>query len=340
MPNPANQVVDLIFGRWRSQILYAGTALGVFDHLTSDRDAAVPGLAGAIGADPSLLYRLLRALAAIGLLIENEDKEFRLTATGALLRADHPQSLRAMALFEEGPELYAVWKHLVALVRDGRQNGFVREFGVTIWDYTRNNPAHLALFNEAMSSYSTIQTGWVLSALGGLDVSTIRTLCDVGGGHGHLACGLLRAYPHLTAVVFDLPQVVAETEMLWAPKLGLADRCRYLGGDMFREIPRADAYTLKMILHDWNDEECVRILTTIRRAGAGVGWLFIAEFVVPGPGEPHFSKLFDIHMMCGNSGRERTAAEYTSLLAAAGWRYTGTHHPAEGLMSVVAAQAA
>jgi hypothetical protein len=95
-----------------------------------------------------------------------------------------------------------------------------------------------------------------------------------------------------------------------------------------------------MILHDWNDEECARILSTIRRASVPAGRLFIAEFVVPGPSEPHFAKLLDVHMMCVQSGRERAAEEYGSLLAAAGWCYTGTYHPPEGLMSVVAAQAA
>jgi hypothetical protein len=114
----------------------------------------------------------------------------------------------------------------------------LREFGVTVWEYANANPAYCALLNEAMTSHSTVQTGWVLAALHDLDFSAIRTLCDVGGGHGHLVCSLLRAYPHLTGIVFDQPQVVAETDLLWGPKLGLTDRCRYVGGDMFRRVPR------------------------------------------------------------------------------------------------------
>ena len=161
MSDPAHDVVDLIFGRWRSQILYAGAALGVFDHLTLDNDASAQGIADAVGADPVFLYRLLRALATIGLLTENEAKAFRLTAAGVLLRADHPQSLQAMALFEEGPEHYAIWKYLVPIVRDGGQNGFIREFGATVWEHARINPDYRARFNEAMTSYSMIQTEWV-----------------------------------------------------------------------------------------------------------------------------------------------------------------------------------
>ena len=220
MPGPAVQTVDLILGRWRGQILDAGTALGVFDHLTGERDATAPELAHAIGADPNLLYHLLGALAAIGLLAENGNKEFRLSGAGALLLADHPHSLRAMAQLYRGAETSAAWKHLVAIVRDGRQNGFLREFGVRVREYASANPAFRSLFNEAMTSHSTVQTKWVIAPLHGLDFSAIRTVCDVGGGHGHLVCGLLQAYPHLTGVVFDRPQVVAESGLLWGPKLG------------------------------------------------------------------------------------------------------------------------
>ena len=127
-PNAPELVFDLIFGRWRSQTLYAGAALGVFDQL-SDQPTTAAAVAETIKVDPSMLYRLMRALGSIGLLIENDDKAFRLTDAGALLREDHQHSLRATALLEEGPEHYAIWKHLVDMVRDGRQNGFEREFG-------------------------------------------------------------------------------------------------------------------------------------------------------------------------------------------------------------------
>ncbi|SRR6266851_341796 len=191
MAEAPEQVIDLIFGRWPSQILYAGAALGVFDHLAEDRATGAAALAPQIRADPALLYRLLRALATIGLLAEDDRSSFRLTEAGALLREDHPHSLRAMALLEEGPQHYAIWKHLVAMVRDGRPNGFVREFGAMCFDYARTNPSYGAVFNQAMSSYSTITTQWALAALAAEDLSQIRILCDVGGGHGHLACGFL-----------------------------------------------------------------------------------------------------------------------------------------------------
>jgi len=339
VPAAMSHVVDLIFGRWRSQILYAGVALDVFAHLSPDTHRVAPAVASEIGTDPTMLYRLLRALAAIGLLAENEAQEFRLTAAGALLRADHPQSLRAMALLEEGPEHYAIWKHLVAMVRDGRQNGFDREYGAMAFDYANINSSYGEVFDQAMSSYSAMQTEVVVAALAEHDLSSVGTLCDVAGGHGHFACGLLSAHPHLSAIVFDRPEVVAQSDRLWAPRLGLADRCRYIPGDMFSEVPAAEAYTLKLILHDWSDDECVRILANIRSSVIGRGQLFVAEHVVPGPAEAHFSKLFDIHMMCWGTGRERATDEYANLFTASGWEYTQTVRAPGGMMSVVAGTA-
>src|SRR5580704_14229925 len=185
MASAPEHVIEIIFGRWRSQILYAGSALGVFDHLSEDRSTGAAALAPRVSADPALLYRLLRALAAIGLLTEDDGRAFRLTEAGALLREDHPHSLKAMALLEEGPEHYAAWKHLVPILREGRQDGFLREFGVQLFDYARANPRYGAVFNQAMTSYSAVETQWALAALANEDFSQIHTLCDVGGGHGH-----------------------------------------------------------------------------------------------------------------------------------------------------------
>ena len=335
MPSTPELVIDLIFGRWRSQILYAGAALGVFDHLSKDEAVGAAALAPMVGADPALLYRLMRAIASIGLLAENDRRGFRLTEAGMLLRDDHPHSLKAMALLVEGPEHYAIWKHLVPILRDGRQDGFVREFGMPVFEYIRKNASYGAIFNRAMTSYSTVQAQMAVAALATEDFTNIRTFCDVGGGHGYLACAFLEAYPDLSGIVFDLPEVIAETDRLWASKLNLADRCQYLAGDMFQEVPSADAYLLKNILHDWGEEECVRILTSMRRASVEGARLFVIEHVVPGPEEPHFSKLSDIHMMCALTGRERTAEEHAELLAAGGWRYEGLRQAPGALQSVI-----
>lgn len=129
------KVTDIIFGRWRSQILYAGVKLGVFDIVSSEPMSHVE-IAKELAIDPALSYRLLRALASIGLLKEDHDRCFSITSMGKLLRSDDPQTLRGVALLEEGPEHYAIWKHLTAMIKDGKQDGFVREFGQRIFEYT------------------------------------------------------------------------------------------------------------------------------------------------------------------------------------------------------------
>jgi hypothetical protein len=319
MSPAADQVMDLIFGRWRSQILSAGTELGVFDHLDKRAAKTAEALAPELGADSALLYRLLRAQAAIGLLEEDGSRGFVLTDRGELLRSDHPQSLKPMARLEEGPQHYALWKHLPTMVRDGKQNAFMREFGHMAFTHAQENQDYAERFKQAMTSY----------------LSGIRAFCDVAGGYGHLMCALLLANPSLRGIVLDLPEVVEDVHELWATKLGLQQRCKYVAGDMFEAVPKADAYCLKMILHDWNDAECVKILSNIRKAATGPARVFIVEHIVPEPDVPHFSKLFDIHMMCWGTGQERTEAEYVRLLERAGWKPSGSYYPANRHMGIV-----
>ena len=258
-----------------------------------------------------------------------------LTDNGDLLRSDHPQSLKPLARLEEGPQHYALWKHLPAMVQDGRQNAFVREFGRMAFEYALGNQDYAERFKQAMTSYSSVQSSWALEALRGYDFSGIGTFCDVAGGYGHLMCALLLANPGLRGIVLDLPEVVEDRDELWATKLGLQQRCRYVAGDMFEAVPEADAYSLKMILHDWNDAECIEILSNIRKAATGPARVFIVEHVVPGHDVPHFSKLFDIHMMCWGTGQERTEAQYLSLLERAGWKPTGSYYPENRQMGVI-----
>src|SRR5262245_26889527 len=330
----ADQVMDLI-GRWRSQILSAGTELGVFDHLDKRMAKTADTLAPELRADPALLYRLLRAQAAVGLLEEDGSRGFVLTDRGELLRSDHPQSLKPMALLEEGPQHYALWKHLPAMVRDGTQNAFVREFGCMAFKHLRENEDYGVRFKQAMTSYSAVQSSLVLEALRGYDFSDISTFCDVAGGYGHLMCALLLANPGLRGIVLDLPEVVEDINELWAKKLALQIRCYDLAGDVIYAVAQAAGFSLKMILHDWNDAECVKILSNIRKAAAGPAQVFIVEHIVPQPDVPHFSKLFDIHMMCWGTGQERTEAEYMSLLDGAGWKPAGSYYPVNRQMSIV-----
>lgn len=335
MGDAADKVIDLIYGRWRSQILYVGVELGVFDHVTANASKTADAVAAEIGVDPKLLYRLMRALASLGLLAEDNSREFANTKAGELLRSEHPQGLRLRVLVAEGPEHYAIWRHLPDIIRDGKQDGFVREYGVRAFEYARANSRYRRTFDQGMTGHSITQSSLVLEALHEYDFSSIRTICDVGGGHGHLVCALLEAHPRLTGLIVDLPEVFDLPDQLWARKLGLEDRCRYVGGDMFEQVPPADAYSLKMILHDWDDRECITILSNLRAAAGKDARVFVIEQIVPGPRASHFAKLFDIHMMCWGTGRERTETQYVGLLEAAGWKYQRTWYPKDRTLGIV-----
>ena len=339
MEDAGAKVIDLIFGRWRSQILYTGVELGVFDALASSPKNAAR-VASELGVDAGMLYRLMRALGSLDLVHEDNTRTFSLTPMGELLRRDHPHTLRGMTLLQEGPAPYAAWKHLPDIIKDGgpsagRPTGFVREFGLPAWEYMAQHPSHAEVFNEAMSSYSRIDNTLVLEALDNYDFSGLSHLCDVGGGHGLTLCNLLVKHPHLKGTVLELPRVIAQKELLWAAKMGVGDRCTYVPGDMFRAVPPADAYMVKRVMHDWNDEECVQILSTMHRAAPQHGRVFIIEQVVPGPVTPHLSKLMDIHMLITVTGRERTLEEYAGLLEGAGWTYRQTWYPASKMLGVV-----
>jgi O-methyltransferase domain/Dimerisation domain len=240
MDNAGERVIDLIFGRWRSQILYAGVKLGVFDALASGPKNAV-SVARELDEDAGMLYRLMRALGSLELLKEDNTRTFSLTPMGELLRRDHPHTLRGMTLLEEGPEHYAAWKHLADLITEGQQNAPLREFGQPMFEYAAQHPSYGAVFNEAMSSYSSLDNTLVLEALDNYDFAGISHLCDVGGGHGSTLCSLLVKYPHLQGTVLELPGVIADKALLWADKMGVGDRCTYVPEDMFREVPPADS---------------------------------------------------------------------------------------------------
>jgi hypothetical protein len=332
LSNPLDLVMDLLYGRWRTQTLCAGVKLGIFEVIQRE-PMNVTQAAHELDLDEALLYRLLRALSSLGLLNEPHPHWFSITQAGEFFRGDHPESLRDLIILRESPEHTAVWKHLPAIVRDGTQNGFEREFGRTAFDYAAQEPDYAAAFDAGMTSHSHLQTKWVLDALREYDFASITQVCDIGGGQGHLLCHLLARYPHLRGTVLERPAVLKNTRELWANKLHVEDRCRFMPGDMFVEVPQADVYLMKMILHDWNDRECVHILKNIYDRAPAAGHVFIIEHIISE--SSYFASLFDIHMMVWGSGRERTEDEYVNLLKEAGWKYLSAWYPSPGVIGII-----
>lgn len=338
MTDANDHVFDLINGLWKSQTLYAGIELGVFDVVTDYPKHAVE-LADQLDIDRDAGYRLLRALGSLGLLEETTDRRFSITPAGELLREAHPESLHGHAYLNLGPTHYAIWGHLPEIVREGGPNGFQREFGHSVFEHMAADPEYAQVFNDALSNISRLESAWTMEMLEDVDFAEVSQVCDVAGGYGHLLCSLLQEQPQLEGTVLELPDVVEAEEQLVAPKMGVEDRCRYVAGDMFEAVPEADVYLMKQVLHDWTDEECEQILSTIRESAPDDARLFAIERVVPGPDTSHFSKLMDLHMLVATAGRERTPEEYDELFEDTGWEYVATHYPENERMGAVEGRA-
>jgi hypothetical protein len=320
--------MQMMSGYWVAQALYVAATLGVADRLRDGPETA-EALASATGAHAGSLFRLLRALSSLGVLAQDGQGRFALTPLGAALQSG-PGTARAMVLHLGERPSWNAWGELLHCVRTG-QTAFPRANGQEVFAYYGAHPESAEPFNQAMTEYSEAVSAAVVRAYG---FSGISTLVDVGGGHGSLLAAILEANPRLKGIVFDLPEVVAGARVRIEAE-GLGGRCELAGGDFFASVPSgADAYILKAIIHDWDDERALAILRNVHGAMAAEGKLLLAELVVPPGGEGALSKLSDLHMMVMTGGRERTEAEYGALLGAAGFRLTRII-PTESLVSVI-----
>lgn len=315
------RLAEIINGYQLSAAVGAIARLGIADAL-AEGPASPDGLAARLGADGRSLARLLEATLEAGILEARDDGRYALTPLGQLLRADVEGSLRRLAIVSTDEWRWRAYGHLTHAVRTG-EPGFVPAHGCRFWEYLASHPAEAAGFNETMSRVSAARDA-VLA--GAFDFGDIGRLVDVGGGQGGLLCAVLARHPHLRGVVFDLPGViaVARERLLEA---GLAERCEAIAGDFLEAVPPGgDAYLLSWILHDWDDETALRILGNCRAAMSDAARLLVLELIVPAaddpapaPGVTRLVRQTDLEMLAVVGGRERTAAEYSELLAQAGF---------------------
>src|SRR3954463_14562075 len=314
---PTQAVLQVIAGFWLSRAVYIAAKLGLAD-LVKDASKTPAELAVLTGTHAAALHRVLRALASSGWLLEDSDGRFGPTPLTAGLQSGAPGSLRALATTELGEEHYPAWGNLLFSVRTG-ELAFDDVFGMPNWKYWAGHPEHAETFNRAMSEMTAIIEPAVLSIS---DLSGVRTIVDIGGGRGTLMSAMLRAYPQARGIVLDLPHVIEQGRQVIAEH-GLQDRCELIAGDFFKEVPSGgDAYVLKWVLHDWSDAQAIAILKNCRRAMPPHGRLLVIEAPLTPRNEPSLHKLMDINMLVMTGGRERTEAEYRSLLEAAGFALT------------------
>ena len=301
---------------WVPQAIHAAAELGVADALAGGAKTSAE-LARAIEADPPSLHRLLRALVTLELCTIDERDRFALTPLGECLRADVPNSIRAWVLVVGGPRCWPAWGRLGECVRTGRSVAALD--GRNPWDHAGEETDESAVFNQSMVQLTRHLAGAIAVAY---DFSELRTIVDVGGGYGALLPPILKANPELRGAVFDLPRCRDGFRAI-AEKTRLADRYEFVPGDFFADpLPAADAYLIKSVIHDWDDERSVAILRAIGAAMRPHSRLLVVEPILSErPGTSPFDAMMahtDLNMLVVVGGRERTEADFRSLVERAG----------------------
>jgi hypothetical protein len=310
------QLDQMITGYWISQAIYAAAKFGIADHL-QDGPKTVGELAGATATNPDALYRLLRALASVGIFAEGESRRFSLTPLAEPLRSDIAGSKRALALMS-GDEQFRAWAEIDYSLRTGKV-AFDKAFGKPFFDYLGGHPDKARIFDAAMVGVHGRESTAILHAY---DFSVFGVVADIGGGNGSQLTEILKKHNGMKGILFDLPQVIERAkERIHAA--GLLDRCKLVAGSFFDAVPEgADAYILRHIIHDWDEEKCLTILRNCRRAMPPASKLLVIESVIPPGNEPFHGKFLDLQMLLIPGGKERTEDEYRTLFERAGFELT------------------
>jgi SAM-dependent methyltransferase len=311
-------VEEMSTGFMKSQVLYVTVKLGIAHHLAAG-PLSNAALAGAVGADPMALYRLLRALEYLGFLTEPDPGIFSLTPLGKELQRSSAGGGFAQVLFDIEIS-WPLWGSLYDSITSG-QRADHRVFGKPFFEHLHTHPEMAALFNDGMKRFVSSITPAIVASY---DFDRFQTVVDIGGGFGTLMSAILERHPRMQGVIFDLPATVEDTKVLIA-HAGLGSRCTCVGGDFFKEVPRGDVLTLSAILSDWDDDESCRILSNCRRAVSPGGRVLIIERMLR-PEEPAPATSFlDVQMLLiGGTGRTRE--EYARLLSQTGFELVRVIH--------------
>jgi len=311
----AAALLRMIWGLHISRAVYLAAELGIADLLVGGPRTAA-ALARATQADEAALYRVLRLLAALGVLTEPEPRSFGLTVLGDRLRSDVPASLRNWAMLADTAG-FGAYEPILEAARTGR-TGTEIAYGLTTMQRVRADAQRAARFDAAMSERTAAFAPAVAATC---DFSGMRVIADIGGGQGTLLAAILRRHQHLRGILFDVADVARRAGRVLRDA-GVAGRCEIIAGDFFAGVPAgADGYILANVLHDWDDDNAVRILRACRHAMGPGGRVLIAERLIPdNPDDAVPVLLSDLNMLLLSGGQERTSTEYGTLLAAAGLR--------------------
>jgi hypothetical protein len=322
---PQAVLLDMLCGMMKTQAIREAARLRIAD-LVKDGPKSTAELAEATGTDKVSLYRLLGTLASLDIFSEVEPGHFAQTSLSNLLRPDVGGSMYDVVLIHGEQWQWHPWEAFSYSVQTGK-TAFNQVFGEDLWQYFAKNPELGERFQKAMSGFSMAVD--IPVALG-YDFSSIHTLVDIGGGYGSLLTTILKANSAMHGILFDVPPVI-EKARAGIEASEVANRCTLIAGDVFEAVPvGADAYIMKQILQDWDDSQCVQILSNCRRAMKSGGRVLVAEQVLLPGKQMSTSKLIDLQLMVVLSGRMRYEAEHRRLFEDAGLqllRAWPTHTP-------------
>src|SRR5215813_6293297 len=312
----ALRMIAMAFGSIPAQAVSVAAELGIVDHLV-DGPRSAAELARLTGTHAPSLYRVLRALATLEVLVEDAEGRFSSTTLGDTLRSDGPESVRRAVIMAGDPTFTRACGDMMHSVRTGSP-AFDHVFGTPFFDYLRRHVEAGAVFNGGMASLSELENPTLAASY---DFPPRACVIDVGGGRGGFLAEVLKAHPSVRGVLYDLPEVVREASVV--REGGVADRCEVRSGDFFAAVPEGgDVYVAKRILHDWADEQCVPLLKSFRKAMPTRGRLLAIDAVLAPPGTRDFGTMPDLLMLVVSPGRERTEPEFRELFTAAGFRLT------------------
>ncbi|RUT04218.1 methyltransferase [Dulcicalothrix desertica PCC 7102] len=300
-----------------SQSIHVVAKLGIAD-LLKDGAKSSEELAKITDSHAPSLYRVLRALASIGIFAEDLNGRFELTPLGSCLQTDISNSMRASAIIRSEDVYRKPWGHLLHTVKTG-ETAFRHVYNMGLFDYLAQNPQTAELFDGAMTNYSATIQDAVLAAY---DFSSIQKLVDIGGGQGSLIAAILTKYPTMQGILFDQAPVLERAKPL-LEAFGVANRCQLIAGDFFSSVPNgADAYIMKNIIHDWDDKQAITILNNCYQAMPKNAKLLLVEAVIFPGNESSVAKLLDLEMLVLTGGQERTEAQHQALFQASGLQLT------------------
>ena len=306
---PRERILGIVDNHWQSRCVGVAAQLELADHLANG-PLHVDVLADRAQAHAPSLYRMLRALESTGIFVQSSPRVFANTPQSECLRRYAPGSqwawiricLCSDSFVEDG------WSGLLLAVKNG-EPGYDQLKGQSPWAFMQTNPEQRTNFNAAMRDLSAAMTPAVTASL---DWSQFPVIADIGGGLGSQLSSILDAHPSVRGILFDQPQVVAESPA--------HDRMERIGGDFFTEIPvQADAYLMRWIIHDWPDDKAIAIIDNIKKTAPPDARLILVEWVIPESAEADTGKWMDINMLVNTSGRERTASEFRDLYDRAGF---------------------